>query len=302
MRRNHLRKLFASTLVQQSHERSADSLVRAFQKTCYDGPAEKAVRAPSRIGALFALTLLLSVIGAPCADLSFDHSHQKLDRVLKQFVKDGLVDYSALRKDPKALRDYLGEAAAVREDQFAQWNQSQQLALLINVYNAATLDLILQYYPISTIKKIGSFFKGPWDQPVVHLFGKTITLNHLEHEILRQKYNEPRIHFAIVCAALGCPTLRSEAYRPDRLEEQLADQGRTFFSTKSKNRVDLEKRVVYLSPIFKWFPEDFEKKAGSVLKFAAPFFPPDVKEEMNKTAFKVRYTDYDWSLNDTSRK
>jgi hypothetical protein len=221
-------------------------------------------------------------------------------RVLKQFVKDGLVNYSALQKDPKALRDYLGQIAAVGESQFNHWTQSQQLALLINLYNAATLDLIVRHYPIASIKKIGSLLKGPWDQPVVNLFGKTITLNHLEHQILRKKYNEPRIHFAIVCAALGCPPLRAEAYTADVLEAQLADQARTFLDTKAKNRVDLEKRVVFLSPIFKWFAEDFEKQ--TVLKFIAPYYPADVQKELNKGGFKIRYTDYDWALNDASRQ
>jgi hypothetical protein len=256
---------------------------------------------PSLLRWVSCFPLLLAAFSCLGADSAFDQSHQQLDRVLKRFVKDGRVNYSALQKDSKALHEYLGQVAAVSENEFKRWTQSQQLALLINLYNAATLDLIVQHYPISSIKKIGSFFKGPWDQPVVRLFGQTITLNRLEHEILRKKYKEPRIHFAIVCAALGCPPLRSEAYTPDRLNEQLIDQARIFLGNKQKNRVDIEKRVTYLSPIFKWFSEDFEKQSGSVLKFVALFYLAGVQEELKKGGFKIRYTDYDWSLNEASR-
>jgi hypothetical protein len=246
--------------------------------------------------------VLILVMVWTSQSFGFDHSHKQLDALLKESVKDGLVDYAGLIRNRSSLSDYLAQTAAVSEKEFSQWNQSQQLALLINVYNAATLDLILQHYPIASIKKIGSFWKGPWDQPVVRLFGTTLTLNQLEHEILRKKYSEPRIHFAIVCAALGCPPLRSEAFTVDRLNEQLADQGRVFLNSKQKNRVDVERRVVYLSPIFKWFAEDFEKPSGSVIKFVAPYFPADAQAELKKGGFKIRYTDYDWSINDVSRK
>lgn len=251
---------------------------------------------------VFGGALLACSIFGTAEGFAFDHTHQQLDGVLKKFVKDGLVNYAGLKADPKVLRTYLDGAAAVKADDFEKWNQSQQLALLINVYNAATIDLIVQRYPIASIKKIGSLFKGPWDQPVVRLFGETVTLNYLEHDVLRRKYSEPRVHFAIVCAALGCPPLRPEAYTADRLDEQLTDQGRTFLNSKQKNRIELEKRVVYLSPIFKWFPEDFEKQSGTVIKFIAPYYPANVQEELKKDGFKVRYTDYDWSLNDSPRK
>ena len=177
----------------------------------------------------------------------------------------------------------------------------QQLAFFINAYNAYTLQLIIDHYPVKSIKDIGSFFKGPWDQPAVRLFGRTLTLNNLEHDIIRKDYPDPRIHFALVCAAHGCPPLRDEAYVADHLEEQLDDQARQFLATPAKNRVDAGARTVYLSPIFKWYGADFEKKHGSVLAALEPYWPKASVGALAQGHFKIRYSDYDWSLNQTTR-
>lgn len=244
---------------------------------------------------LLALTWLLA---ATASAAGFDHTYASLDQLLKRHVADALVDYPALKADPKQLDACLDELAAVREADFLKWTQPQQLAFLMNLYNAATLRLILDHYPIKSIRKIGGLLSGPWDQPVVRLFGGTVTLGHLEHQILRKKYAEPRIHFAIVCAAHGCPPLRSEAYVADKLDAQLEDQGRKFLGDARKNSVDAKNRVVNLSRIFKWFSGDFEKKSGSVQKFVAPFFPADAQAELAKGGFKIFYTDYDWALNE----
>ena len=228
----------------------------------------------------------------------FDHTHAALDRVLKTYVKNERVDYAALKANPQDLDAWLKSAGAVTEADFNRWTQPQQLAFLINLYNAATLRLILDHYPIQSIKDIGNVFKGPWKQEVVSLHGKKVTLDYLEHGVLRKKYAEPRVHFAIVCAAKGCPSLRAEAFVADKLNEQLDGQGRVFLGTKAKNRWDAKGGVLYLSPIFKWFSEDFEKKSGSVVKFVTPFFPPeDQKAIAAARSPELRFTDYDWSLN-----
>ena len=151
--------------------------------------------------------ILLSLCAVSVAD--FDHAQATLDRVLKARVKNERVDYSALKADSKDLDAWLQSAGAATDAEFHHWSQSQQLAFLINLYNAATLRLILDHYPLKSIKDIGSVFKGPWKQEVVPLLGKTVTLDFLEHGILRKKYAEPRLHFAIVCAAKGCPPLRA---------------------------------------------------------------------------------------------
>ena len=155
------------------------------------------------------------------------------------------------------------------------------------------------HYPVKRIKDIGSFLTGPWDQPVVKLFGDTITLNTVEHKILRQNYAEPRIHFALVCAAKGCPPLRGEVYVATRLNEQLDDQAKQFLATPDKNHMDVASQTVYLSPIFKWYGVDFEKKSGSVLAALKPYWP--AKPVVGYEDFKIRYTDYDWSLNEQAK-
>lgn len=229
----------------------------------------------------------------------FDHSHALIDKVLKQRVdKDAQVDYRALKRDRTDLDTWLKNAAAVSQRDFNAWTEPQQLAYLINLYNAGTLRMIVDNYPIASIKKIGNLFKGPWDQKVVQLFGKTVTIGHIEHDLLRKKYNEPAIHFAIVCAAEGCPPLRAEAYTPDKLKAQLDDQGRIFLGQRAKNRVDLANQTLHLSPIFKWFDGDFEKKSGTVKKFVTGYFPEGYRSRLNAGKFKIRYTDYDWSLNE----
>jgi hypothetical protein len=133
---------------------------------------------------------------------------------------------------------------------------------------------------------------------VVSLFGKQVTLDHVEHDLLRKDYKEPRIHFALVCAARSCPPLRGEPFVADKLDEQLEDQGRTFLNTPSKNRVDSAKRTAYLSKIFKWFGGDFEAQAESILAFVRPYFVEETAKAMKEGTFQVEYLDYDWSLND----
>ncbi len=251
------------------------------------------------IGAILLTTLLLA--GAAWG-AAFDHGHTALNPVLKRFVKDALVDYAALKADPKELDAYLSSLASVSEGEFRKWTEPQQLAFLINLYNAATLRLIIDHYPIKSIRKIGGWFSGPWNQPVVPLFGQAITLDKLEHQILRHQYTEPRIHFAIVCGALGCPPLRSEAYTAGQLEVQLEAQGRQFLGTARKNSFDYKTRTLNLSPIFKWFATDFEQKSGSVIKFVRPYFPPAIQAELDRGGFKVRHTDYDWALNEAARR
>jgi hypothetical protein len=230
----------------------------------------------------------------------FDQTHPLLAKTLKAYVKDALVDYTALKANRQDLDRYLGEVAAVAEPDFKQWSEQQRLAFLINAYNAYTLQLIIDHYPVKSIKDIGGWVKGPWDQPVVRLFGRALTLNDLEHKILRVEYAEPRIHVALVCAARGCPPLRSEAYVADRLDAQLDDQARQFLATANKNRVDAGERVFYLSPLFKWYGADFEKKSGSVLAALKPYWPKEAAAALAKDGFKIRYTDYDWALNQTS--
>ena len=188
---------------------------------------------------------------------AFDHSHALFATVLEKYVSDGAVDYKGLKADVDGLKSYLDGLAAVPEATFNDWSRPDQLAFLLNVYNAATLQLVIEHYPVTSIKDIGSSFKSPWRLPWVRLFGRTITLDTLEHRIIRPRFHDPAVHFALVCAAKGCPPLRSEPFVGSRLKEQFTDQARSFLAQSGKNRVDPPRHTVYLSPIFKWYREDF---------------------------------------------
>jgi hypothetical protein len=249
---------------------------------------------------LCALALGCAIIASQATAAEFDQTHALFTGVLTNFVKDAHVNYAALKAHPQDLNRYLDQVAAVSKVEFKKWNEPQQIAFLSNAYNAYTLRLIISNYPLKSIKDIGSIFSGPWDQPVVKLFGETMDLNTVEHKILRKDYTEPRLHFVLVCAAKGCPPLRSEAYVGARLEEQLVDQAKIFLADTSKNRIAASERVVYLSPIFKWYGSDFEKKSGSVLTALKPYWPGK-SGMLTHDDFKVRYTDYDWSLNEQSK-
>ena len=248
---------------------------------------------------LVSLWLLSTLPGLAAV---FDQSHGKLDAVLSPHVRGGWVDYAVLKGRPGPLVEYLDHLASVRESDFIRWPEKEPFAFLINLYNAATLKLIIDHYPLESIKDIGGFFKGPWKQDVVWLFGNVTTLGDLEHEIIRKQYRDARAHFALVCAARGCPLLRGEACVASRLDEQLEDQARAFPGQIAKNRVDASSRSLYHSPVFKWFSDDFEAQSGTVLEFLEPHFSEKDRKALAGGGFKIRYTDYDWSLNDRGAK
>lgn len=247
-----------------------------------------------RVLAMVALGFNLSCLTVFAAE--FDSSHALFDAVLKQSVKDARVDYAGLKARPQELNGYLSQVAAVSRTTFKGWTEPAQIAFLVNAYNAYTLKLIVDHYPLKSIKDIGNFLSGPWDQPAVRLFGQVTTLGQLEHGILRKDYDEPRIHFALVCAAKGCPPLRAEAYTGARLEVQLVDQARQFLAQPDKNRIAGADRTIHLSPIFKWYAGDFEKGHGSVVAALRPYWP-GTSGALASEDLKVRYTTYDWSLN-----
>jgi hypothetical protein len=187
----------------------------------------------------------------------------------------------------------------VTEPTFKGWSERDQLAYLINLYNAATLQIIIENYPVKSIRSIGLIPGRAWKREFISLFGRNVSLDHVEHGIIRQNYRDARIHFALVCAARSCPLLRAEPFVGVRLSAQLDEQGRTFLAQEVNNRVDAGSRTVHLSPIFQWFAGDFEAEAGSVLKFATPFFPETARAVLaGGGEFKIAFTEYDWSLNE----
>ncbi len=182
--------------------------------------------------------------------------------------------------------------------------ESERLSLWINAYNAHTIELINRRGERKSIRNINKTLglfggKGPWKERLAEVAGSVWTLDEIEQEIIRKRFSEPRIHFALVCAAIGCPPLRNEAYVGERLDRQLGDQARAFLAeSPAKNRIDTAEGVAYLSPIFDWYREDFPAGTAGLGGFIARFHPSGpVKELLQSGRFRVEFTDYDWSLN-----
>ena len=229
---------------------------------------------------------------------AFDSSHALWDKTLKLHVTDGLVDYQKLKRSSVDLDVYLRSISKSTRSEFDHWGEGNQLAFLINLYNAATIQLILSEYPIQSIKDIGFLPHAAWRKKFVHLWGTKISLNHLEHEIILPRAKHlPAVHFALVCAAKGCPPLRHEAYNGSSLKEQLKDQGEKFLSDTTKNRISNTDKVLYLSPIFDWYAKDFERVSGSVKAYLSKHYPQIFQSNLKN--YKVFHTHYDWSLNES---
>lgn len=243
----------------------------------------------------FFLILILSA-GGVCRAADFDSAQARLNATLSARVLEGRVDYAGLKKDSSDLDAWLDAAAKADVADFKGRPRDQRLAFLINLYNAATLRLVLDHYPIASVRKIGPAWdpNRAWKLPIVRVFGRTLTLNAVEHEMIRPLYEEPRVHFALVCAAKGCPPLRSEAYVGTRLDAQLDDQARVFLSQKAKNDASRAGETAYLSPIFKWYIKDFGGSKRSVLNFVKKWLPVE-------DSWTVDWTEYDWSLNEVKR-
>lgn len=218
--------------------------------------------------------------------------HSGFDALLARVVKDGGVDYAALAADPAALDAYLETLAAA---DFEALSRDGKLALLINAYNAFTLRLILDHYPLESIKDIPSAER--WTAKRWALLGTTLSLDAIEHEYLRAKFQEPRIHFAINCASVSCPPLRAEAYTPAALEEQLADQARYVHGQPTWLRYDAEANALELTQLYEWFGGDFEQAAGSVPAFVARYVPELAQALEAGREPSLSYLPYDWGLN-----
>lgn len=226
-------------------------------------------------------------------------------QILKEYVQDGRVNYNDLRHDDR-LDAYLAQLGVTDPDTITDKNA--QLAFWINAYNAYTLKVICDNYPLKSINDLhtGGLIIGTvlnktiWDKKLAMINGKKLTLNQIEHEIIRKRFDEPRIHFALVCAAKSCPPLRAEAFTGERLDEQLEDQGRIFFAQKDKNFFEREKKIAHLSKILDWYDDDFGRNDTEVLRYISRFLPGDLAASLqaDPKAWKIKYTDYDWSLNE----
>lgn len=220
-------------------------------------------------------------------------SHDIWDAELKKYVDaEGWVDYYRWSMSDDQLDQYLSQLTS--HPPLDSWSESEQIAYWINVYNAFTIKVILNHYPVESIKDIGGsipMHNTVWDQKFFNIGERPTSLGEVEHLILRKYFDEPRIHFAINCASISCPILRREAYDAELLEAQLVDQTKQFLSDKSKNMLDAN-GTWSLSPIFKWFSEDFGSR--SELSKLLATYGPNLNGEMQA----IRYLEYNWNLND----
>lgn len=223
-------------------------------------------------------------------------SHEVFTQLLqKNVTADGRVDYKGFVRDSVAFNRYL-TILSTNPPNEKTWSREEQMAYWINVYNAYTIQLIVQYYPIKSIKDIGSsiqipFINTPWDIRFISIGEEKMDLNKVEHGILRKKFDDPRVHMALVCASKSCPVLLNEAYDPKRLDAQLTRQAKAFLADVKRNKINQDNAAI--SMIFKWYGMDFNNKNESVRSFINAYAPTQINGDT-----KISYMDYDWSLND----
>jgi len=247
----------------------------------------------------FTFLLHLTLISSSCAVKNYSSDsqpirHELWDSLVQQHVtSEGWVDYQGFIRDSTRLNTYL-ELLKKNHPNDKYWSRDQQLAYWINAYNAFTVKLIVDHYPVASIKDIKNgipFVNTVWDLKFIQIEGATYDLNNIEHGIIRARFEEPRIHFAVNCASKSCPQLRNEAFTAERLDEQLTDQARAFLGDPTKNVITPTR--LQLSRIFQWYRGDFTGK-GSFIDFLNGFSPVRIDKEA-----KIDYLDYDWSLNES---
>jgi hypothetical protein len=249
------------------------------------------------------IAFLSILVCTPAA--AFDHSHATWTGLLQKHVlllqdgKASRVSYGGMAQDRAALRDYLRSLSAVNERDFTAWSRPEQMAFLINAYNAYAVEKILTRYPkIGSIWDFGRFFGNPFRDSFFTLLGARMSLDDIEHGLLRRRYGDPRVHYAVNCASVSCPMLREEAYTGAQLENQLEEQARRFLSDRSRNR--LRGNRLEVSKIFEWFRDDFEPLERYFARYAAALADdPAEQEKIAARSLAITFLDYDWSLNDS---
>lgn len=268
-------------------------------------------------------TILLSSTLLAASFVSYaENMHSAWNKLVNQNVvainngHSTAVNYVAMQAQHSELTTYLKMLSAVSQNEFDGWGKTKQLAFLINAYNAWTVELIVTNLSedgsgLKSIKDLGGFFSSPWSKKFIPLLGETLSLDNIEHDLIRgaiddkgeSKYNDPRIHFAVNCASIGCPALRAEAYTASQLESQLEDQTIRFLSDTTRNMA--EGNLLSVSSIFKWYGDDFEKtfRNGHTLQQFFLQYPEALKltatqkEALQIGEMKIKFLDYNWNLN-----
>lgn len=264
-----------------------------------------------RISILSTAVLLGMMQGTQAKTSAMNHT--TWNALLKKHVvsKDGgkstQVNYAGFKKDRAALKRYLKATSSVNQKTFNTWSKQDQLAFLVNSYNAWTIELVLTEYPnLKSIKDLGTVFKSPWKKDFIPLLGKTRSLDNIEHGLIRtSKYADPRIHFAVNCASIGCPALKAEAYTGAKLNRQLEDATIKFLSDRSRNYA--KGNNLHVSSIFKWYGKDFKrgwKGYKSLNQFFGKYAKPlglssTQSAQLKQGKMSIKYLPYDWKLNKT---
>ena len=260
-----------------------------------------------------SLLLAVALVASPGAD-GFDHEYLSYAKLLNEHVHVVVVDYTALKEHRDALSKVMVEFAEVTPDQERSWSRDERLAFWINAYNVFTLRAIVDHYPLPsprfTLQPRNSIrqIEGVWTKLTWPAAGRTLTLDEIEHKILRPEFKEPRVHFAINCASVGCPPLSAVPYRAATLDGQLDAAARGYLARAQGLQVRGDTLAV--SRILEWYGEDFvasfapeaagkpdrlERVARAVV---ARFGPPAAVDLARKPSTRIKFLDYDWSLND----
>lgn len=232
------------------------------------------------------------------------------DLLAEHVTETGLVAYQTLQSNREPLDKFNNSVASVAPETFLGWNENEQIAFLMNAYNSYTLAAIINQDPLKeSIRKIPQV----WKKEQYQVVGQNKSLNGIEHDTLRKEYDEPRLHAALVCAAMSCPPLRNEPYRGDKLDKQLDDQVTTWLSDPQRGlNIDRQNNTVAISSIFDWYGKDWisgfgteegfagNEKQKAVLNFISNYVSADDAEYLQAGDYKVKYLDYDWSLNKQS--
>ena len=265
------------------------------------------------LAVLFLVAIFLPSY-SPAAE-TFDHEHGAWNLLVKNHVRwdssrtASRVNYAAFKQNRDVLTRYLQLLSAVTRQEFEQFSRDQQLAFLINAYNAFTVDLILSAYPdLASIKDLGSFFSSPWKKNFFDLLGESQNLDGIEHDLIRGsgRYDEPLIHFAVNCASIGCPALLDEAYVAEDLDRKLLGSTHKFLSDRSRNRFDAGTGTLEISSIFDWYAEDFAQgwrgydSLEDFFRTHAEWMTGDAEAavRLRNGPLKISFLEYDWRLND----
>ena len=246
--------------------------------------------------------------------------HHQFDELLNAYVDNGQVDYKKFKTNVGSLNLYIQALESVTAEVYGSWEPNSQKAFWINAYNAVTIQVILDHYPIkpggfiararfpkNSIRQIDDV----WDSDWVTLVGEKRTLNEIEHEILRKEFKDPKLHFVLVCASIGCPLLENSAYFADDLEQRLEQAAENFINNPHKVRLDKKENILYVSSIFNWFDTDFDvykypktlsgdynKSELGIVKFILRYINNDDGVHILEKSPEIEFLDYDWSLNE----